>query len=357
MKARRSIFWLAAIIVILMALAIWHVNKKSKAWPLAVQAQSNALPASAERRAEPNPASTPVSLNPPSGPNVSGTNPAASAAGLRTDNPKQGLSVLNDVPIVFYGRLEDQFGSPVVNAEIAASIRIFNGVQSTVKRFSVASDANGFFHINEGKGESLGLMPRKDGYALASTETGFKYSYMYNDRFTPDQNNPRVIKMWKLQGSEPLVGINKTYKLQYTNSAITFDLLAGKIVPAGGDIKLTVSRSPGIISERSRLEWSVQVEAVDGGVKQCSDQEALTYQAPESGYQPEINYIFSTNPPYKWFGAFNNGLFLTSRNGKIYSKLGLSFRINDTPDGLMYITFSGVANTNGSRNWEATAPQ
>jgi hypothetical protein len=36
----------------------------------------------------------------------------------------------------------------------------------------------------------------------------------------------------------------------------------------------------------------------------------------------------------------------------VYSKLGLSFRINSDPDGLMNITIGGVANANGSRNWE-----
>jgi hypothetical protein len=36
----------------------------------------------------------------------------------------------------------------------------------------------------------------------------------------------------------------------------------------------------------------------------------------------------------------------------VYSKLGLSFRINENPDDFMYITLGGVASTNGSRNWE-----
>jgi hypothetical protein len=67
--------------------------------------------------------------------------------------------------------------------------------------------------------------------------------------------------------------------------------------------------------------------------------------------------MFSTNAPYKWFEEFNQGFFLVSRNGQVYSKLGLSFRISRTLDDFMYVTFSGVASTNGSRNWEATAPQ
>ena len=200
-------------------------------------------------------------------------------------------------------------------------------------------------------------MPQKDGYTLASTETEFKYSYMYKDHFTPDKNNPTVLKMWKLQGAEPLVGIDQHYKLHYTNAPINFDLLTGQIVPTGGDIKLTVSRSPGIMSGRNRLDWSVQVEAVDGGVMESGGQDAVTFAAPENGYLPSDTLIFSTNAPHKWFGLFNQGFFVMSRNGQVYSKIGLSFRINENQDDFMYVTFSGAASTNGSRNWEATAPQ
>jgi len=153
------------------------------------------------------------------------------------------------------------------------------------------------------------------------------------------------------------VGIDQHYKLHYTNAPINFDLLTGQIVPTGGDIKLTVSRSPGIMSGRNRLDWSVQVEAVDGGVMESGGQDAVTFAAPENGYLPSDTLIFSTNAPHKWFGLFNQGFFVMSRNGQVYSKIGLSFRINENQDDFMYVTFSGAASTNGSRNWEATAPQ
>ena len=35
---------------------------------------------------------------------------------------------------------------------------------------------------------------------------------------------------------------------------------------------------------------------------------------------------------------------MTSRNGQVYSKVGLSFDINDAPNGYMSVTFDGVAN-------------
>jgi hypothetical protein len=80
------------------------------------------------------------------------------------------------------------------------------------------------------------------------------------------------------------------------------------------------------------------------------------YWAPGNGYQSSFEFnMSSNNVPYKWFEEFNQGFFLMSRNGQVYSKLGLSFRINRTPDDFMYVTFGGVANMNNSRNWEGDA--
>jgi hypothetical protein len=261
------------------------------------------------------------------------------------------LSTYNDVPIDFYGKLEDQFGNPVAGAEIKGSIRVINGVRQGTDWFSATSDANGLFQFH-GRGQDIGMMPRKQGYALATTSTFFKYSRMEEHPFLSDVNSPTVVKMWKLQGAEPLVGISQHYKLHYTGAPLNVDLLTGTIVPNGGDLVLTVNRSPGIMSGRNPLDWSVQVEAVDGGLMDSGGLERVTYSAPVNGYQPSMTFLFSTNAPNKWAGGFNQGFFVLSRGGQVYSKVGLSFVINQMPDGVMNIGFGGVANPNGSRNWE-----
>jgi hypothetical protein len=261
------------------------------------------------------------------------------------------LSNYNDMPIVFYGKLEDQFGSPVADATVDISVQVNNGYEATTTRGQVISDAGGLFTVSGYKGENLSVVPKKAGYALASRNGGGKYSHLYSEeeRIHPDPSNPVVIKMWKLQGAEPLVGLDHNYKLHYTDAPIYFDLLSGKVVPSGGDLKITVSRAPGVMSGRNRLDWGVQVEAVDGGLMDSAKGEETTYWAPADGYQPSATISFSTNA---WNGGFNRGYFVMSRGGQVYSKLGFSFRINEEPDGLMYVRFGGVANTNGSRNWE-----
>jgi hypothetical protein len=178
---------------------------------------------------------------------------------------------------------------------------------------------------------------------------------MYRDYYVPDASNPTTIRMWKLQGPEPLLGISQRYKVHYTNGPVIFDLLTGKMVPSGGDLKITVSRSPGVVSERTLQDWGVQVEAVNGGLIESSGEERITYWAPESGYQLRHLLVLSTNPPNKWSGGVARTFFLKSRDGQVYSKVNFGISINQDPDDYVWVEFHGIANTNSSRNWEGDA--
>jgi hypothetical protein len=110
--------------------------------------------------------------------------------------------------------------------------------------------------------------------------------------------------MWKLQGAEPLVGIDQHYKLSLAGTPIDFDLLAGKVVPADGDIKMTGSRQSG------GDVWNVQVEPINGGLMDSAGQERITYWAPAEGYQPVANLKFPTG-----VAGLSRGFFLMSRSG------------------------------------------
>jgi hypothetical protein len=176
------------------------------------------------------------------------------------------LATQNDIPIDFYGRVIDQFGNSVANATVNFSVSVYNGYESTEKRGQVITDDKGFFTITGYKGQDLGVMPKKTGYVLATTGTLFKYSHLENHPYVSDRNNPTVIKMWKLQGSEPLVDIAKEYKISYTSQPIYFDLAEKKIVQSGGDLKITVNRPDGIISASSGMFWEFFIERDKGPI-------------------------------------------------------------------------------------------
>ena len=267
----------------------------------------------------------------------------------KSDAVRAALSTLNDVPIDFYGKLSDQFGNAVSGAEIKASIRIINGERAGTDVLNTKSDAFGLFEFH-GKGQDIAVVPHKPGYALATTETVFKYSHLDDHPFASEANNPTTIKMWKLQGAEPLTAIGQRFKLPYTGKAINVDLLTGQILDLGGDLIITVSRPQGTISGQNRQEWSVNIAAVDGGLIEADGQESVTYSAPEGGYQPSITLSAPTNG--HGVELIQDGLFVKSRNGAVYSKLGFSLRINSDPTSPFSLAVNGVANASGSRNWE-----
>jgi len=264
------------------------------------------------------------------------------------------LAALNDEQVVLYGRVIDQSDSPVGGATVVGSIQVNNGTRVGADAISLSTDANGLFTISGYTGKALGIKITKPGYVMATTNTRFVYSLLWPEaeRHVPDPNNPVVFKMWKLQGAEPIVGIDQRYKLQVTDAPIIFDLLTGKIVPSGGDIQITVRRPQGGISERSQQDWGVLVTAVDGGIIETTVAESrVTYSAPETGYKPSYERLLSTTN-HTWSGGIHAMLFVESRGGKVYSKVFLSFNINETPDEPASVAFRGVANPSGSRNWE-----
>lgn len=254
-------------------------------------------------------------------------------------------------PLVFYGKLEDQFGNPVAGAEITGNATVYDGYAGIHEKYATTSDSNGTFKVDAGRGEMLAVVPRKPGYALASLNGHIENG---SGQTVPSAaiNNPVIIKMWKLLGTEPLLKINQNYKIPYTNAPLIFDLLTGKLVPKGGDLRITVTRAPGAVSLQNQREWSVTFEAVGGGLMDSAGSELITYFAPESGYEPLKTIRSSDRLPEGGIGGFHTGFYIMSRGGQVYSKIGLSFGINRNPSDFMSITFAGVASTNGSRNWE-----
>src|SRR6185437_5981640 len=286
MRIRRSILFFGAAIFVLIALILWQ-GKKSKEALSTTAAETNSSPQAAAR-------STPTPTVKSNVPIVT-ANPGITNPSPHTENKaEQAINVLstyNDVPIDFYGKVEDQVGGPVADATINFGVRIYNGSNSTVKHGQVTTDGNGFFTIKGYHGQELGLAPHKAGYSLATTETLFKYSHMEEHPFVSDPNNPTVIKMWKLQGAESLININKEYKIPFTSDPVIFDLIAGKLVASGGDIKIKVNRPSGEISERRPQKWSITFEVINGGFIPTSGSEAaVTFIAPEQGYEASTNF-------------------------------------------------------------------
>jgi hypothetical protein len=350
MKIRSSIFLFIVMIVTLIALVLWHGKKQPVETPPTAEIETNAAPIATTTPSAP--ASVPAHVSTLPAQLVTNGLPAPPQSKWEQLQPI--LATQNDQPIVFYGKVEDQFGNSIADAQIAADVRIYNGVQHTLERFSQKSDANGLFTISGYKGERLGLNVKKQGYVLVSISGSTIYSKLWpeNQRAHPDPNNPTVIKMYKLQGAEHLVSFNiKTY-IPIDGTLIKFDLQTGRQVESGGDLTVSI-KSSSVPRVQEGYDWEASIQMADGGIIQDSSGLGLEkmFQAPDSGYAPEFDLNFQKGTQ-QWTSRFIGGFYFTSRNGQSYGKMAISIITDRIKNGNVPITINGYLNPAGSKNLE-----
>jgi hypothetical protein len=361
MKIRRSVILFCAVAVVLMVLLIWFAKQPAESVVPPGEREAVSAPATEQAGTKPNQRESRLAVrtNAPGSGTVASANAPSAPTQTKAERAKEALALLNNENVVLYGKVTDQFDAPVAGAEVSGSIQVNDGTRVGADPVRLVTDSNGMFSISGYTGKALGITVKKPGYVMATTNTRFVYSHLWSEaeQHNADPNNPAIIKVWKLQGAEPLTGIDQRYKFRYTGEPVSVDLLAGKIVPAGGDIKITVSRSAGVVSERTLQDWSVQIEAVNGGLIKTDAMEArVTYALPENGYQPSDTFTLSTNAPHAWAGSIEQMYFVQSRGGRLYAKVNFGIAINRNPDDNVWLEFRGAANANGSRNFEADAP-
>ena len=267
---------------------------------------------------------------------------------------RQPLSALNGVPIVFYGQIEDQFGKPVGDADVKFGVRVYNGWRSTVDRGSVRADAGGRFKITGYNGESISVLPEKTGYIVRTQIGSGIYSHMWSEeqRAHPDPARPVIIKMWKAQGAEPLLQIDKRLGSVRSDSPAGIDLIEGRFVGGGeGDLDVQAECSDVSVGAGQAKAWSVRVEATGGGLIEAEQSEyPIAFRAPDVGY--ESSKTFKHDPSEQGITKY---IFIKSRSGQVFTKLQIMFFIYDDAQDQLHIEMRGFANTNASQNWEPPA--
>src|SRR5262249_47206394 len=155
------------------------------------------------------------------------------------------------------------------------------GSSNGVRQVQTTSDGNGLFALHGGNGESLSVTPRKQGYALASDNAGFKYSHFYPEaRHVPNPSQPVVIEMHKLQGAERLIHYQSKVYVPLDGSPVRLDLQTGRTVDTDGDIIIRVESSP-VPNATEKYDWKASVQVVNGGLATTRTEFEKMYVAPE----------------------------------------------------------------------------
>ncbi len=356
MKLKHPLLWFSIVAAAVIVLIVWSAKRPPKA-PISSPLAPDVGSEQAEHKTAVAPGMQEIaSVGSGQASGSPSTNSATSPlphAQSKEEQAKEVLATLNDVPVDFYGKAQDQYGNPIQSAEIIGSIIYDNGRSNGVREIQTVTDAKGLFELHGGNGESLSVRLRKEGYTVSdSTKAGFKYSHFYPEvRHVPDPQRPAIIEMWKLQGAEKLVHFQTKIYVKRDGTPSAFDLQTGQIVESGGDIILSIE-SPASPNPTSQYEWKAKIQAVGGGTIAWNDAglEKMLL-APEAGYEPEIivGYQSGVKP---WSSRFAGGFYFKSRNGAIYGKLGIGIVTDFVKNQSVPVTIGSYLNPAGSRNLE-----
>jgi hypothetical protein len=242
-----------------------------------------------------------------------------------------------NVPIVFYGRVGEQDGTPVSGATIDLRISSSNSHPLSEndlhksQQFQKVTDDNGLFSIDGYTGLFLEVQAiSKDGFRSdLKVSRFFHYSPKYEpgERHYPDPANPVLFYMWKKGLSTAVVEREIDFRLHVDNRPVTIDLLTGKWQPGrvdSGDLQVSLKRQEGLLYPKPPYDWEFEIKAVNGGIVETND--VFLYQAPETGYRNEYKYSFrSANVPggadakKKYYVRGRDGSFFASLDVEVHS--------------------------------------
>lgn len=337
MNRRRSI--IAAVLVLTLALIVFRLMReiKTPGVPLSIIATPTPIV-----NATPTPAST---------------TPEPDYAKLKPKKElmRETLNLLNHKDIEFYGKVVDQNRVPVAGAEVNGQVIYNSGVASGVSKPKTVTDANGLFSFKGMKGRTLDFNIVKAGYEFMPEGDAFDYTELVPEerRHHPDPRNPVLLKMWKLQGPEPLIFVDgKSFYFKQGEPEVRVDLMTGKRVESGGDLSVTMTHEvwpPN--SEWRHYRWRVAVKAVDGGLIETSQR--VMNLAPEDGYRAEL--IFGEDATQQpWVGDATVSLYVKSR-GNLFSRVRLELHPQPSQPTSSINIRSWLNPKPGSRNLEYDA--
>jgi hypothetical protein len=272
------------------------------------------------------------------------------------------LAMTSLTPIEFFGKVIDQHDDPVPNAKVRGSAEIVKRwMNQEWDEHYTTTDANGFFQFLGLHGQSLVIVPFKEGYEFKSDTALFHYSPLYlgKERHYPNSSTPVVFTMWKQQGAEPLVH-NEINRIgaPVDGTPIMFDLLKGRKTTVDGDLILTIERTPIHIQRGERFDWKATLEMPSGGLVKLED--AYANEAPMNGYETKIVIEMPSISP-QWQSSVFRRFYFRSRGGTIYGRIAIDVTANYEPPPTG-VTLEVFVNPSGSRNLEydpikqATAP-
>lgn len=306
----------------------------------------------AAERDQPSPAQSNQTMS-PAELEAYGRNAIAEQA-ARNEEFKKQWNAQWDTPIHFSGKVVDENKIPVADAFVEFK---WTNAEGEGRNVSTTSDGSGLFSLEGIQGAALNVHVSKVGYYTSKrlNQTRFLYADMTGrEIFTPNSSNPVIFHLKKKGPGVDLItsdyGVVPSLKVQMLRDGtpVRVDFLNRK-VNSNGQLEITQKKPP-YENWKTATEWSLRLQIADGGFVK-SDEE-FSFEAPEKGYQPVIEFDFRVDQP-DWKTSFTKCYYFVFGNPPRYGHLEIDDDIMWSGPHLKY-----AINPDGSRNLEpAENPQ
>ena len=259
-----------------------------------------------------------------------------------------------NVPVHFWGKIVDQGGIPISGVKIKAHVRTWTADTVGLTAFQEVngvSDVEGNFEFSGLNGDILHIdVLEKEGYE-PEPDAFRSFGYNTSEQFRSNPNSPVLFRMWQASIKEKLIIGEKRFTLIPDGRSYTIDLIKGTIAESQdveGDLKISVTRPKDAVFGQ-RYDWSCDVDVLDGGLKEETDNYSSMFLAPSEGYTQTFHFERKADESGWGDSTGTRRFYLRFKNGKVYCRasIQISAYYNNQVPGRVRIEYA--INPSGSR--------
>jgi len=251
-------------------------------------------------------------------------------------------------PIRFYGKVVDEKGIPISEANVHVSMH--DHLLEGYSKKELLSDKDGLFTVS-GHGLGLGVMVSKGGYYhLKESDGTFGYAEGAGTGAPhPDPSNPAIFVLRKMGTAAPLVRVKGDFRIPKNGTPVLVDLGTGRATGGSNQaIKVECWTNDQKVTNPNLnipYDWRCQLTVPGGGVVKREGQ--FDFVAPEGGYQPVDEIDMPASLGTKWRSQVTRDYFVKLGNGE-FARLNFMM----TAGGDHFFSITSYLNPSGSKNLE-----
>jgi hypothetical protein len=253
------------------------------------------------------------------------------------------LETIETTPIVFFGQVVDQHHIPVAGARVMYTVHHLNFYGNSPVEGPV-TDNNGRFEIRT-EGPSLTVSVTHPEFypgKHAERQVDYSNSAAQRDAAKPTRESPTLFELVKKGHTETIIHVrSKEIRLPLDGRPVEINL--GE-KPLKLNVRLHSASRPSEPNEFRRFEWRVVLAVPDGGLIERLS--SLDFQAPETGYVPEVEVPMPLDDTVAWSSRINKDYFVRAPTGT-YGRFQISVSGESG-----FCRFESYFNPSGSRNLE-----